>query len=557
MSVRNGIVLLAALSMLLFLAACGNGNTITNPVAPPSGNFSNSNLKGTYVFSVSGTDANGYPFAMLGTFTANGNGGITAGAIDINDPEFPNGPLANSPINNNSTYSIGPDGRGLVTLGVPHNPFGNPSGANIILDCVLADSTQGLVTAFDTNYSGSGTLDLQASGAAAAGSYAFSLSGISSGGSLYATVGNFALSGGAFSGLDDLNESGLVNYAAQALTGSLTLGPSSTPSTTFDTAAFNGVFDTIAVDSTHLKLIEMDSTATLSGDAYSQTSSTTTIAAGTLAFTLDGIASSGAPLAAGGFMVTDGAGNITTASTEDYNSGGSASSNPGPFSATYTAAGTGRYTLANFATFVPGNATFAAYPSSGGLLLLEDDDNTPGTMTFGAAYPQTAGATFAAAQGYALNLSAINLGAQTGAPSEVDDIAEFTANSSGATVTGIIDENSPSGASSGGFGGVAGGPNGDLPLDGNYAAPDSTGRGQISVSAGNANTGQSTLNGGFLINFYTTDGTTFPFIESDSGQVGAGIFLLQNPSGSSAAIAHSHMFVPRPIIRPHTAKKKN
>ena len=546
MSVRNGIVLLLALSMLLFLAACGNGNTITNPVAPPSGNFGNGNLKGTYVFSASGTDANGYPFAMLGTFTANGNGGITAGAIDINDTEFPNGPLANSPINNNSTYSIGPDGRGLVTLGVPGNPFGSPSGANIILDCVLADSTQGLVTAFDTNYSGSGSFDLQASGAAAAGSYAFSLSGVSSGGSLYATVGNFALSGGAFSGLDDLNESGLVNYADQALTGSLTLGPSSTPSTTFDTAAFNGVFDTVAVDSTHLKLIEMDPTATLSGDAYSQ--STTTIAAGTLAFTLDGIAASGAPLAAGGFMVTDGAGNITSASTEDYNNGGSASSNPDPFSATYTAAGTGRYTLANFVTFVPGNATFVAYPSSGGLLLLEDD--SIGNITFGAAYPQTAGATFAASQGYALNLSAINLGAETGTASEVDDIAEFTADSSGATVTGIIDENSPSGSG-------AGGPNGDLPLDGNYAGPDSTGRGQISASAGNQNSGQSTLNGGFLINFYTVDGTTFPFIEMDSGQVGAGIFLLQNPSGSSAAIARSHMFVPRPVIRPHVAKKKN
>jgi hypothetical protein len=554
MSVRNGIVLLAALSMLLFLAACGNGNTITNPVAPPSGNFSNGNLKGTYVFSASGTDANGYPFAMLGTFTANGNGGITTGAIDINDAEFPSGPLANSPINNNSTYSIGPDGRGLVTLGVPHNPFGSPSGANIILDCVLADSTQGLVTAFDTNYSGSGTFDLQTA-ATPSGSYAFSLSGSSSGGSLYATVGNFAVSGGAFSGLDDLNEGGLRNYADQALTGSLTLGPSSTPSTTFDTAAFNGVFDTVAVDSTHLKLIEMDSTATLSGDAYSQTSSNNTIPAETLAFTLDGLAASGAPLAAGGFMVTDGAGNITTASTEDYNSGGSASSNPGPFTATYTAAGTGRYTLANFATFVPANATFVAYPSSGGLLLLEGD--SVGNITFGAAYPQTAGATFAASQGYALNLSGINLGSsQTGQPaSEVDDIAEFTANSSGATVTGIIDENSPSGASSGGLGGGGGGPNGDIPLDGNYAGPDSTGRGQISASAGSQNS--STLNGGFLINFYTTDGTTFPFIEMDSGQVGAGIFLLQNPSGSSAAIAHPHMFVPRPVIRPHAAKKKN
>ena len=62
MSVRNGIVLLVALSTLLFLAACGgNGTSIATPVAPPSGAFSNSNLNGTYVFSIAGTDANGRP----------------------------------------------------------------------------------------------------------------------------------------------------------------------------------------------------------------------------------------------------------------------------------------------------------------------------------------------------------------------------------------------------------------------------------------------------------------------------------------------------------------
>ena len=71
------------------------------------------------------------------------------------------------------------------------------------------------------------------------------------------------------------------------------------------------------IDATHLKFIEMDTTATLSGDAFSQTS--TAIPTGTLAFTLQGLNLRKAPVAAGGFMVTDGTGDITNASTEDFN----------------------------------------------------------------------------------------------------------------------------------------------------------------------------------------------------------------------------------------------
>ncbi|MFZ0201898.1 MAG: hypothetical protein WAL05_22075, partial [Candidatus Sulfotelmatobacter sp.] len=73
MSVRNATILLLALSTLLFLAACGSsGSSPATPVAPPSGNFSNSNLNGTYVFSVSGTEnTNSNAYTITGTFTAN------------------------------------------------------------------------------------------------------------------------------------------------------------------------------------------------------------------------------------------------------------------------------------------------------------------------------------------------------------------------------------------------------------------------------------------------------------------------------------------------------
>lgn len=257
-------------------------------------------------------------------------------------------------------------------------------------------------------------------------------------------------------------------------------------------------------------------------------------------------------------MVTENGGTIANTSTEDYN--GTTSGSSPSFSGLYTAGGTGRFTLNNFTNFVPSNAAYAAYPyatssSSQGLLLLEIDG---AGVTTGSAYSQTS-TTFAAAQGYALNLSGINFSAEqvglTFGPTEVDDIAEFTAYSSGNTcgsgdqICGIIDENADPG------GVDFGAPFFGMPLDGNYTPPDSNGRGTITANAGNIN--ESTLNGGFALTFYTVDGTTFPFIETDGGQIAVGVMTLQTPTSSSAAAeARSHMFVPRPLVQPRALRKK-
>ncbi|MGA9510097.1 MAG: hypothetical protein WBV55_15880 [Candidatus Sulfotelmatobacter sp.] len=555
MSVRNGIVLLVALSTLLFLAACGgNGTSIATPVAPPSGAFSNSNLNGTYVFSISGTDVNGAPYAMAGTFTANGSGGngkggITGGTLDINDSSVFSAPAAGVSINNNSSYSVTADGRGQAVIGT-NITSGTPGQTfpNLTFDFVLTDSTHGLITEFDSFGSGSGTLDLQAANTTPTGTYAFSLSGVTSTDSSWATVGNFTVTGSTIAGLDDLNEGGILPYANSTLSGSLVLGPSATPATTLSinnngSSVFSGTFDTIAIDATHLKFIEMDATATLSGDAFSQTSAT--LPTGTLAFTLDGI-SSGQLYAAGGFMSTAATGAIT--GSEDYNVGGtnlSSQTAPAAFSAAFTAAGAGRFTLGSFTTFV-GGTSYAAYPSSGGLLLLETDATG---ITFGAAYTQTPGAVLAASQGYGMNLSGVNLSGIGNGPVEVDDIAEFTT-ATGGTLTGIIDENyDPTEGTSGATLGI--------PLtSGSYGAIDSNGRYGLAATAVTSNGNAGTLLGGFTLTTYAVDGTTFPFIELDGGQVSTGVIVLQNPSASSAAIAHSHMFVVRPLIMSHKASKK-
>jgi hypothetical protein len=287
----NRLVFLAVLAALAILPSCSNSNGTTAPVAPPSGGFSTSNLNGTYIFAVSGTDTNGAPYAMVGSFTANGSGGITAGTLDLNDAAFPSSspaisPVANSPISGGSSYSVGVDGRGQVKLNTS-TPFPSP----IVLDFVLQDSSHGLVTEFDTAASGSGSLDLQSSGTTLNGPYAFIFSG-AYGSSLVSTVGNFTVpsGGGAVTGLEDFNSEG-VPYPGEVLSGSVVAGPSSTPATQLVAAStsFAITYDVYPIDASHLKFIEMDSSGTLSGDAYSQTS--TTVPTGTLAFTLMGLSS--------------------------------------------------------------------------------------------------------------------------------------------------------------------------------------------------------------------------------------------------------------------------
>jgi len=477
------------------------------------------------------------PYAIVGSFTANGSGGnglggITGGTLDLNDPGVPT-LVSNAAITSGSNYKVNVDGRGQATL-ITSTAFGT-----ITLDFVLQDSSHGLVTEFDNNGTGSGTIDVQTAGTSPVGSYAFIFFGtdVSSGfADPFATVGNFTMgSGGAVSGLEDFNDNSFA-YAAQGLSGQVVPGPATNPLTTLTTTQFGTqTYDVYAIDASHLKFIEMDASATLSGDAYSQTN--TNVPTGTLAFTVAGaFPSTTAPSVVGGFMVTDGAGNITAASTQDANIGGTVSQSPLSFTAQYTAGGTGRFTLGNFAGFAAGSL-YAAYPSTGGLLLLEIDN---GGVMSGAAYPPQSSTSFNGSAGYGLSFSGVNLVSSV----EVDDIAEFASSSSGTAVTGIVDEN----YGPGGF------PNYGLSLSGTYVVPDSNGRGQIAANAGNNSS--STINGGFGITFYTVDGTTFPFVETDAnGQVATGVFFAQDASASvSAASTHSHMFVVQSPARPSTAR---
>jgi len=533
---------MSVLAALALLAGCSSNTTV---VPPPGGSFSNSSLKGTYVFSFSGTDVTVSPtayFTVVGAFVADGAGRISSGTIDIADPAY--GVLQGQMITTGSNYSISKDGRGngiLTTNASNTTPFGA-----IGIDFVLSTTSHGLIIRFDGNGTGSGTIDLQDTtvSQSSLGSYSFGLSGVDGLGNPFGTAGTFGLGGtGTISGgLQDINDNRNPSTGL-TLTGSVTIGASGAPGTALlTTTAYNTLtFDVWTIDATHLKLIETDGLEFIEGDALSQQ---TSIAAGQLVYTMAGLDyASGFLLASGGYLNYDGTNTIAGggASYEDVAIGGSVG-NSITVSGALQSTGGGRYqlTLANFFNSSAGAGTylFAAYPSSTGILLVEIDN---GGVTAGTAIPQTA-TTFASAQGYGLNLSGQNGGPSGGGAIEVDDIAEFVANS-GVPSNGFIDEND-AGSFQAGL---------NLGTGGTYTF-DATGSGRGELSYPSTGTLIGTLN----LNFYVANSSTVIFIDVDSAQTGVGTFQLQNAGDPGAAVAHTanHFSMLRAVAAKRAPKKK-
>ena len=84
---------------------------------------------GQYAFNLRGYNGEGF-LAVVGSFTADGNGNITAGEADTNGVL---GALNGNLITSASSYSVGPDNRGCATLATPFGTFYHPvrSGGGI------------------------------------------------------------------------------------------------------------------------------------------------------------------------------------------------------------------------------------------------------------------------------------------------------------------------------------------------------------------------------------------------------------------------------------------
>ena len=523
------LMALAAVSGLFLTAGCGSSSKIsTNKEG-----FSNASLTGTYVFSSTGVDStNGEFLAVTGSFPADGNGNVTAGGnIDINSLSFGQSSTAISPAT--AAYSVGSDGRGQVTL--------TTSGGvlpGIVLDFVLTSSSHGLVTEFDTDGSGSGTLDLQTTGALT-GSYSFGLSGSTSGGTPLAMVGTFSTSvsraqGISFNGLADINSNGTApgGLSGLNLAATVTAGPPGTAtlsaynSSNDLVATYN--FDVYMVDVTHLKFIETDTAQILAGDAFTQQ---TSIPDGVYAFSMEGLDSTTAvePLAMAGFF-TSTSGTLS-AVLQDYNDAGTANEVAGTGGSFTTITG-GRTELTlssiyNGASGLLSSPTFAAYPSSGGIEMLEIDNPIDGEfgITGGIALPQGSTTSISTTPGYGLNLSAINGGGSS--LFEEDDIAEFTVDSSG-NYTGAEDIN-----------------------DEGSTTPLVSFTGTLTPDTAVAGHGIVTNSSTFNFAYYVANnGATILILETDPTQLGLGSFEAQSSSGSGVRAAVAHTQFSPVVVRP-------
>jgi len=527
MSLRNRLVLPLALFSLAVLAGCGSGTH--SPVPPPTGSFSNTNFNGTYTFSVFGSDGNG-TFAMAGSLAACGcsAGTISGGSVDFVDL----GVVAPaSTITSGSTYNISADGRGTAKLLITNTTASFSTQVDV--DFVLTSSSHGLIIRFDGNGTGSGTIDLQPTAVTQSSigntPYAFSLSGtdFTQNENPLTSAGAFTLdgSGTITAGVQDYNYS-FAPYPQLTLTGTVFVGSGTAPGTATLTASSFGTlsFDVYAISSSHLKLIESDGQGVTVGDVYSQP--TAAIPSGNLVFTMAGFDTSGeAPFVVGGLISSDGT--TISSGSEDISElgqvdGGSNPAVPISFGGTFASTGGGR-TLATLSGFA-GGTLFAAYPSSGGILLVEIDSGlNPGT-TSGVAMAQSA--TSIAAQGYGLNLTGVDLSSEV----ELDEIAEFVATSS--AMTGLIDVND-------------GGDTETSNLSGTYTVA-SSGAGAASFNSG--------LAGMF---FYVADSSTALLISTDSDQTALGVFQTQSAPTALSNMAQQHLAMLRSVRPPHSAKKNS
>jgi hypothetical protein len=537
MFLRRWMILPALCLGLAVLSGCGGSDDTNQAVAPPNGAFSNSALNGTYVVSFSGFDTShndGSFFALTGSLTANGSGGFTSGTVDISDPAL-GAWLGTTYVFNrlptSGNYSITADGRGSGSISVTINGTEVQFG----LDFVLTSNSHGLISRFDNNGTGSGTIDLQTSGLAQSalqGSYAFALNGVDSTiGNALATVGSFTLdsNGNITAGQQDFNDNGdSRNLQALALQGTVLVGSAQSAQLTTSAAGFGTLhFDVWAIDSTHLKLIETDSAAYLAGDALVATGQTA-FPAGPLVFTLSGEDSQYGSFAAGGLLTSDGA-SLITGGVEDVNDQGYVAQAPG-VSGRFTSNGVRTvltlsgiydgYVYNNDAA--TGDYVFAAYPYNGGVMLLEIDGGagyTPG-ISSGNAYVQTA-TSLASSQGYGLNLSGLN------DRGEVDLIAQFT--TSNGTTSGLYDVNNLDWLIS------------DFSLGSNATySVGSNGRGtaQFPYLQTDANSLISELD----LTFYVVDSSDVVFIETDGNQLATGVLQAQNAGGESGASPSRTMF---------------
>jgi hypothetical protein len=399
---------------------------------------------GTYVYSISGENANG-PYFIAGAFTVL-NGAITGGEQDFSDHlnAYSNALSASG----SSLSVVGSNVQIVLNTG---NSAIGVGGIETLRGAPVSTSRM-LISEFDTYATGTGSVDLQTSTAAPSGGYAFNLQGLDGstnafslavGGILDVTGTSISNTGSVF----DYNDGGSVGQSNLFSSGSVTAPDSFgrvvftlTPSsTTVPQFVLNGYI----VGTNRIQLVEaLDALdADLGGVALGQGSSTGNftaagIAGQTYVFTALGADSSGDLHIGGGLVFNSNATISGVLALNDLASFGSLTITAG----SYTIDPTGRVTILGLTPSLVSGTPFAfqLYLDGNGNALTLGVDSTE--LNAGMAYLQTApSAPFAGT--YALSGQGVGVVTTTSGTSFPTWSAAGPAsvNSSTSTFTGYTD----------------------------------------------------------------------------------------------------------------------
>jgi hypothetical protein len=345
--VQDSTGALAGASETIVIAG-GSGNACGSPGG------SESLLKGQYAFLLEGSDGNG-PNAIVGTFTADGAGNITAGQEDVN-LNTGSDAFTQSIIPASNSYTVGSDHRGCLAL--------TTSSATYVYRFALGSISSGIsgkgrLVEFDTTGTlTAGVMKLQNASAfstsAISGNYAFGVASPAPG--QFAAAGAFTASVGAISaGALDANVAGNVDgtagntfpasplsftgsYTVDAIgRGTLSLSATSNQINSICYVVSAGELDCISSDAQNANPLFAGTVLQQSGAPFSNASVN-----GASVRYLSGIASSGSGVKVEiGLVQADGAG--TFSQTTDTDDGGTFSSPTA--SGTYSVAANGRLTI--------------------------------------------------------------------------------------------------------------------------------------------------------------------------------------------------------------------
>ncbi|HXY25035.1 MAG TPA: hypothetical protein VEI73_10320 [Candidatus Acidoferrum sp.] len=450
--------LLLSVALASFAAACSSGGSGVQP-PPPSGNFTNASLKGNYAFSMVGEDTSGGFITRVGSFIADGNGGITSAFEDLSD----GGALSTVAFTQPGSYTMQANGKGTLTLLTA-------AGTGLQLSIALsapAPAGQGLMIQTDLNATSSGSFSQQNTAIFAtpfaASNYVFDFSGLDSVGAPTSYVGEVAINAGGVVGVGtfDRNDANIPTDPSgpQPIIAGGSYLPDPINNATYgrSTITFAGLSYAIyPVDQTHAKVLETDGQALTSGDLFEQTG---TIPSQNSAFTTSFVylvggtsfnSSNTFALTRAGSFLPDGNGTLTTSAIRyDQNNNGTHLCVDSGDSAC-AASAVGAYVIGTGTNFTVGRGTLSLSQITGQSATISDvfyfispnsfviQDTSSSVVADGSAATQSGTFTNASLAGnYIFNLSGQVLGANG---FEEDFVGQYALSSAASSnITGVSD----------------------------------------------------------------------------------------------------------------------